>query len=97
MARKFKIIRNAIRCKNCGEIIESKSTHDFVECKCFRQSHGLTGCCVDGGLSYLKRCGDPEMWEDLSETRPLTPQEQAEWERKMDEYNMFENRRYRLW
>ena len=96
MARKFKIIRNAIRCKNCGEIIESKYTHDFVPCKCFQKSNGLTGCCVDGGLSYLRRVGDPDRWEDLSETRPLTKQEQAEWERKMDEYNYFENSRYRL-
>ena len=29
-----KIIRNAIRCKNCGDIIESKTVHDFKFCSC---------------------------------------------------------------
>ena len=28
----MKIIRNAIRCKKCGEVIESKSVHDFKFC-----------------------------------------------------------------
>ena len=30
----MKIIRNAIRCKKCGEVIESKSVHDFKFCSC---------------------------------------------------------------
>lgn len=29
-----KIIRNRIKCNLCGDIIESKNRHDFVECKC---------------------------------------------------------------
>ena len=29
-----KIIKNAIQCKLCGEVIESKHVHDFVQCKC---------------------------------------------------------------
>ena len=28
-----KIIRNRIKCKKCGEIIESTSRHDFKFCK----------------------------------------------------------------
>ena len=36
-----KIIKNAIQCKKCGEIIESKSRHDYVQCKC-------GSCAVDG-------------------------------------------------
>ena len=43
-----KIIKNSIQCKLCGEIIESTSRHDYVECKC-----GL--CAVDGGYDYLRR------------------------------------------
>lgn len=44
-----KIIKNAIKCNKCGDIIESTYDYDFVTCKC--------GCCsVDGGKSYLRRC-----------------------------------------
>lgn len=57
----YKIIRNAGRCKLCGDIIESKYTHNFVECSCGK-------CSVDGGLSYLRRCGDPMFFEELSES-----------------------------
>ena len=57
-----KIIRNVIRCKNCGDIIESKYTHDFVICKCGR-------CSVDGGRDYLRRCfkNSTDDYEELSE------------------------------
>lgn len=43
------IIRNAIGCKHCGDVIESKSVHDFKACSC-------GACAVDGGLAYLRRC-----------------------------------------
>lgn len=42
------IIRNAIQCKHCGNIIESISVHDFKTCSC-------GACSVDGGHCYLKR------------------------------------------
>lgn len=41
------ITRNALKCKLCGDIIESKSTHDFVRCKCGK-------CFVDGGKDYVR-------------------------------------------
>ena len=44
-----KIIKNAIQCKICGEIIESRTRHMFVTCKC-------GACSVDGGHDYLRRC-----------------------------------------
>ena len=53
------IIKNIIRCKKCGDIIESTSVHDFKWCKC-------KACAVDGGHDYLKRIGDLDDWEDLS-------------------------------
>ena len=58
-----KIIRNAIQCNNCGEIIESKHRHDYVQCKC-------GACAVDGGHNYLRRCytRDGKGFTDLSET-----------------------------
>lgn len=43
-----RIIKNVIRCKHCGDIIESKSVHDFQECSC-----GTVF--VDGGHDYLRR------------------------------------------
>ena len=54
------LIKNAIKCKKCGDIIESKYTHNFVICSC-------GACSVDGGLDYLRRCGNLVDWEDLSE------------------------------
>lgn len=43
-----KIIKNAIKCNHCGDIIESKTRHQFVECSC-------KTVYVDGGLDYLRR------------------------------------------
>ena len=60
----YKIIRNKIRCKKCGEIIESFSVHDFKFCKC-------ESVAVDGGHEYLRRCGNQEDWEDLSEVETM--------------------------
>ena len=57
-----KIIKNAIQCKLCGEVIESKHVHDFVQCKC-------GACAVDGGHDYLRRCfRDKDCYIDLSES-----------------------------
>lgn len=56
----IKIMVNKIRCKKCGDVIESKSVHDFKFCKC-------ESVAVDGGHNYLRRLGEPENWEDLSE------------------------------
>lgn len=89
MERQVKIIRNAIRCKNCGEVIESMSRHDFVGCKCFRESGGKTGIAVDGGYVYLRRVGTPGTYEDLSETRPYTDEEQAAYEKKIQKQKDF--------
>ena len=79
MKRKIKILRNRARCKVCGETIESKSTHDFVPCKCFRESNGTEGIFVDGGTSYLRQGGSRDIFEDLSETRLYTEEEKEEY------------------
>lgn len=42
------VLSNKAQCRKCGEVIESKNSHDFQRCKCGAIS-------VDGGLSYLKR------------------------------------------
>lgn len=59
-----KIIVNKIRCKKCGDIIESASVHDFKSCKCGAVS-------VDGGHEYLRRCGNREDIEELSEFKNI--------------------------
>lgn len=93
MGRQTKILVNKIKCKKCGDVIESKHVHDFVECTCFKNSGGKEGCAVDGGHSYLKRCFEyPNVYEDLSETRPFTDREQEEYENRLygfyhDEYD----------
>ena len=59
-----KIISNVIKCKHCGDVIESTDRHDFVTCSC-----GI--CSVDGGHDYLRRCfknSQKEDYIDLSET-----------------------------
>ncbi len=42
-----KIKKNIIQCKLCGDVIESKTVHDFVSCKC-------KSCFVDGGKEYVR-------------------------------------------
>lgn len=43
------IIRNAVRCNHCGDVIDSNYTHDFKACCCGKVA-------VDGGHDYLRRC-----------------------------------------
>ena len=61
---KKRIKRNALKCLRCGDVIESKSVHDFVTCSCGRFS-------VDGGHEYLRRAFAQGMlkkdFEDLTE------------------------------
>ena len=57
---KKRLIRNRIKCLKCGDIIESKSVHDWVQCTCGT-------CYVDGGHDYMRIGGNKEDWEDLSE------------------------------
>lgn len=50
---------NKVRCRKCGDVIESKHVHDFVTCRCGAVS-------IDGGHDYLKRVGNLEDIEELS-------------------------------
>ncbi|MCI5703497.1 MAG: hypothetical protein MR265_05895 [Erysipelotrichaceae bacterium] len=58
MEKKGEIISNKIKCKKCGDIIESKGTNGYKKCSCVA---------VDGGKDYLKRIGNEENYEELSE------------------------------
>ena len=65
-----KIIRNAIQCKRCGDIIESTYRHEYVQCKC-------GACAVDGGHDYLRRSfKDKDCYIELSETEAITDTEE---------------------
>ena len=55
-----RIVHNRCKCKKCGDIIESKSVHDFVMCSC-----GATF--TDGGHEYIRRGGNLAMIEDMDE------------------------------
>lgn len=45
-----RLIRNAVRCLQCGDVIESKHTHDYVSCSC-------GNIALDGGPSYARLAG----------------------------------------
>ena len=67
---KYRIIRNAARCRLCGDVIESKTVHDFVTCSCGAIS-------VDGGYDYCKRSAmDMDDIEELSESEEIPEGEQ---------------------
>jgi hypothetical protein len=69
--RMRRIIKNAIKCIHCGDIIESRHRHDFVTCSC-----GC--CCVDGGTDYLRRgfVHSRDDFIELSEFDDASPDEQ---------------------
>ena len=53
------ILVNKIRCNRCGDVIESKTVHDYRMCSC-------GAVAVDGGHDYLRRTGEQTDWEELS-------------------------------
>lgn len=59
MEDKEEIISNKIKCKKCGDVIESKNINDDKRCSC-------GAVAVDGGKDYLKRIGNKEDYEELS-------------------------------
>lgn len=55
------VVRNMCQCALCLDIIESKSRHAFVSCKC-------GAIFTDGGTSYIRRGGQLDKIIDMSET-----------------------------
>lgn len=65
MQRIIECIRcNKIKCKNCGDVLESNDVNDFKICSC-----GKVG--IDDGHEYLKRIGKESDYEELSYVRKL--------------------------
>ena len=62
---KRRITKNAVKCKICGDKIESTYRHDFVTCSCGNVS-------VDGGHDYLRRAfRNRDEYIELSESEPV--------------------------
>ena len=60
MIRTIERIRtNKIKCRKCGDIIESIDVHDFKWCSC-------GAVAVDGGREYLRRVENKNDFEELS-------------------------------
>ena len=55
-----KLTRNAAGCYRCGDVVESKTVHDFRSCRC-------GAIFVDGGLEYVRYGGDLRMMEPMHE------------------------------
>lgn len=70
------LVRNAVKCLVCNEVLESKHRHDFVSCKCSNE------CFTDGGLVY-QRIGAKELdlVESLAEYEELT---EGEYQDRLD-------------
>ena len=65
MIRTIERIRtNKIKCRKCGDILQSKYRHDFQMCKC-------GSCYIDGGNDYCRVGGKKEdiEWIDREEKR----------------------------
>jgi tRNA(Ile2) C34 agmatinyltransferase TiaS len=62
MLKREVVVTNKCMCRLCGDVIESKSGHDFVRCKCGE-------IFADGGTRYIRRgASDLNNIIDLSET-----------------------------
>ena len=65
------IIENKIKCKHCGDIIESKHVHDYQMCSCGKVA-------VDGGHCYLRRSFPSTPKEDYIELSVVEYEEEED-------------------
>jgi hypothetical protein len=79
------ILYNAIRCKLCDDIIESKHRHDFVWCKCGKSA-------VDGGHDYSRIIGNSDNIEELSVSDDGTHETRRQYLRWGVNYDKYMNR-----
>lgn len=59
---------NAVKCKECGDIIWSRAQHDFHWCSC-------DSVAVDGGPRLERILGEPKDYETLEIDLPITERE----------------------
>ena len=65
------LIRNAAKCKRCGDIVESKTPYHFVQCTCKLLA-------VDGGLTGARVIGEEAHYEILWEWATIDSTEDLE-------------------
>ena len=64
----MKLLKNKAQCRNCKDIIESKSRHDWVCCSCFTNEVDNKGIYIDGGIDdYIRQGGKLENIINLCE------------------------------
>ena len=64
------LVKNSVKCLQCGEILESKDRHHMSMCSCPNET------ATDGGLSYQRWMGkDLDKVENLSKYVIMTEQE----------------------
>ena len=80
MEKKEEIISNKIKCKKCGDIIESKSTNDYKRCSC-----GTVA--IDGGKDYSKRILVPYFAKD--KLAIITKKDYTEIKKAISKYYLF--------
>ena len=68
---RLRIRSNKIKCKKCGDIVESKDGWNFKKCNC-------GAVAVDGGHDYLRRVGDEDDYIELSDYKEIEPYEDTE-------------------
>lgn len=71
----MKIVANRAECAICHDLIESKTRHDFVQCKCGE-------IFVDGGTDYIRRGAnnldsiiDRSLYEEVIDDGAMDPRD----------------------
>ena len=87
------MIVKGIKCKKCGDVIYSRSRHDFHWCSC-------NSVAIDGGFDYLKIIGQPNDWKLNSvEVLPLESEDNVkkilfdDWNSGKDKYGVIHETR----
>lgn len=82
------IIVRAIKCLKCGQIIFSRSRHDFHWCKC-------RSIAIDGGFDYLKVTGNLENFiEKRIKIKATKKQLYLDYSLNKNEYGYIEDKSY---
>lgn len=65
---------NKVRCLNCGKVLHSRFSHDFVMCNCEEKKR----ICIDGGDAYHKfLCGPEARWVKITKAGESAPRDAA--------------------
>lgn len=57
-------MKNKAKCRNCGDVVESKHRHDFVSCKCYIKSDIKTEKALTTARKYVKNSSSAVVSDD---------------------------------